>query len=127
MAVTVGLLVSACGSGSNAPVSSHGTIHGKVLDGLYGSLPKSGSASRGGTITMGQLTGDTPTYVFPITPGANATDGTAFMTSQLYVPLYNLQVGGSMQVNYATSLALPPKFSDGDRRVTITMRSGAVW
>jgi peptide/nickel transport system substrate-binding protein len=127
MAATVGLLVSACGGSSNAPVSSHGKINGKVVDGLYGSLPKAGTATRGGTITMGQLTGDTPTYIFPITPGANATDGTAFMTSQLYVPLYNLQDGGSMQVNYATSLALPPKFSDGDRRVTITMRSGAVW
>lgn len=123
----LGLLLSACGGGGTQTVSSHGTVNGKAVAGLYGSLPQAGTAKAGGTISMGQLTGDTPTYVFPITPGANATDGTAFLTSQLYVPLYNLQVGGSMQVNYATSLALPPRFSDGDRRVTITLRSDAVW
>jgi peptide/nickel transport system substrate-binding protein len=126
--ITAGLavVVSACGGGS-AAVKSSGKVNGKVVQGLYGSLPTAGKAQAGGTITMGQLNGDTPTYLFPIIPGANATDGTAFLISQLYVPLYNLQVGGSMQVNYATSLALPPKFSDGDRRATITLRSGANW
>jgi peptide/nickel transport system substrate-binding protein len=126
IAAAIGLLVSACG-GSAGPVSSHGTINGKVIDGLYGSLPKSGAVKAGGTITMGQLTGDTPTYLFPIVPGANATDGTAFLVSQLYAPLYNLQVGGSMQVNYATSLALPPSFSEADKRATIKLRPGASW
>jgi peptide/nickel transport system substrate-binding protein len=119
-------VISACG-GSSGTVSNTGKVDGHVVKGLYGSLPASGAVAPGGTITMGQLTGDTPTYIFPITPGSNATDGTAFLISQLYVPLYNLQVGGSMQVNYATSLALPPKFSDGDKRVTITLRSGARW
>jgi peptide/nickel transport system substrate-binding protein len=124
--IAIALLVSACGGG-NQTVSSSGKVNGKVVHGLYGSLPKAGSATGSGTISMGQLSGDTPTYIFPITPGANATDGTSFLISQLYVPLYNLQVGGSMQVNYATSLALAPKFSDSDRRVTITLRSGAAW
>lgn len=121
------LTLSACGGGGAATVTSSGRVNGHTVRGLYGSLPVAGTARRGGTITMGQLSGSTPTYLFPIIPGANATFGTAFLIGQLYVPLYNLQVGGSMQVNYATSLALPPRFSDGDRRVTITLRRGAAW
>ncbi len=126
VAVAVAVGISACGGGGSAGAKS-GKVNGHVVQGLYGSLPSSGTARGGGTITMGQLTGDTPTYIFPITPGSNATDGTNFLISQLYVPLYNLQVGGSMQVNYATSLALAPRFSDGDRRATIALRSGAQW
>ena len=40
---------------------------------LYGSLPKAGTASKCGTVTLGQITGQTPTYIFPITPGAFTT------------------------------------------------------
>jgi peptide/nickel transport system substrate-binding protein len=118
--------VASTGGGANASVTRTGSAAAGIT-GLYGSLPPGGAGKRGGTITMGQLSGDTPTYLFPIVPGASATDGTGFLISQLYVPLYNLQVGGSMQVNYATSLALPPSFSNGDRTVTIRLRPGAVW
>lgn len=101
--------------------------HAASLKGLYGSLPTAGTPRHGGTITMGEIEGDTPTYIFPIIPGANGTDGTAFLTNQLWLPLYNLQVGGSMQVNFATSVALPPKFSDHDRRARIRLRQRARW
>jgi len=120
--------IGGCGGASGGSVvHASGQVNGHTVVGLYGSLPKSGTPSGSGTITMGQLTGDTPTYLFPIVPGASATDGTAFLISQLYVPLYSLQVGGSMQVNYATSAAEHPTFSDGDRRVTIKLRSGLSW
>jgi peptide/nickel transport system substrate-binding protein len=126
-----GALLAACGSSSvgsgpaaTAAAAGHST---SSTAGLYGALPSSGTPATGGTITMGQLTGSTPTYIFPIVPGANATDGTDFLIDQLWLPLYNLQVGGSMQVNYATSAAQPPTFSDGDRRVTIKLRSGLNW
>ncbi len=128
IAAIAAIALSACGgSSSGSVVTTSGKVNGHTVEGLYGSLPVAGTPTAGGTISMGQLNGDTPTYLFPIIPGANGTDGTAFLISQLYVPLYNLQVGGSMQVNYATSLALPPKFSDGDKRVTIQLRSGATW
>jgi peptide/nickel transport system substrate-binding protein len=124
-AIAVASVVGAAG-GASASVARPGRA-AAGMPGLYGSLPPGGKGKRGGTITMGQLSGDTPTYLFPIVPGANATDGTSFLISQLYVPLYNLQVGGSMQVNYATSLALPPSFSSNHRSVTIKLRPGAVW
>jgi peptide/nickel transport system substrate-binding protein len=127
LAVIVAALVMSAGGGASASVTRSGHPAAAGITGLYGSLPAGGAGKRGGTITMGQLSGDTPTYLFPIVPGASATDGTGFLISQLYVPLYNLQVGGTMEVNNATSLALPPTFSNGDRTVTIKLRSGAVW
>jgi ABC-type transport system substrate-binding protein len=124
------LALSACGGGSssgNSPTTPSGTVAGHTVKGLYGSLPTAGTPSGSGTITMGQLNGDTPTYLFPYIPSANATDGTAFLISQLYVPLYNLQVGGKFEINYATSAASKPVFSDGDRRATIHLRPGMRW
>jgi peptide/nickel transport system substrate-binding protein len=124
------LLVSACGSSSqsNAPAAdAHGTVNGQAVTDLYGALPKGGTPTGSGTITMGQISGDTPTYVFPVIPDANATDGTGFLVDQLFIPLYNAQVGGVLKVNYATSAALPPRFSDGGRRVTIHIRPGYKW
>jgi peptide/nickel transport system substrate-binding protein len=127
-AAIAAVALSACGGSSGGSTAANsGKVNGKTVEGLYGSLPTAGTPKSGGTITMGQLSGDTPTYVMPIIPGANATDGTGFLIDQMYVPLYNLQVGPSMQINYATSLAQPPKFSDDDKRVTITLRPGAVW
>ncbi|HTW12428.1 MAG TPA: ABC transporter substrate-binding protein, partial [Solirubrobacteraceae bacterium] len=112
------------GAAQSAPAAQAASAS---MAGLYGSLPSAGTPASGGTITMGQISGSTPTYIFPIIPGADATDGTEFLTDQLWLPLYNLQVGGSMQVNYATSAALPPTFSDNDRRVTIKLRPGLDW
>jgi peptide/nickel transport system substrate-binding protein len=126
MTMAIAAAVAVASGGASASVTRSGRAAAGIT-GLYGSLPPGGIGKRGGTITMGQLSGDTPTYLFPIVPGASATDGTGFLISQLYVPLYNLQVGGSMQVNNDTSLALPPTFSNGDRTVTIKLRSGAVW
>lgn len=123
------LALTACGGGSsgNTVSTPSGTVAGHAVRGLYGSLPTAGARSPGGTITMGQLNGDTPTYLFPYIPSANGTDGTQFLISQLYVPLYNLQVGGRFEINYATSAAEKPVFSDGDRRATIHLRPGMRW
>jgi len=127
-AVAAAVAIAACG-GSSGGSAAHasGKVNGKTVTDLYGSLPTPGTPTGAGTITMGQLTGDTPTYLFPIVPGADATDGTAFMIDQLYVPLYNEQVGGVLKVNYQTSGALPPTFSDGGQRVTIRLRPGLRW
>jgi peptide/nickel transport system substrate-binding protein len=128
--VLTAVLLSACGGGSaNSSTTSppSGVVNGHAVKGLYGALPKSGTPSGGGTITMGQISGDTPTYLFPYVPSQYATDGTGFLISQLYIPLYNLQVGGTFEINYATSAAEKPTFSDGDRKVTIRLRSGVRW
>lgn len=99
---TVGALalaLSACGSSGNSPSSSSGggskssgnsgsktaTAHVAGVAGLFGTLPKSGTPTNGGTITIGQLKGDTPTYAMPIVPSAVDT----VYTAPDFVDLYN--------------------------------------
>jgi peptide/nickel transport system substrate-binding protein len=99
-----------------------------ALTGLYGSVPSGGTAAKGGTITFGQLTGSTPTYIFPIIPGANASVYTAdFFQDIMYLPLYNTPVGGTPEVNYAVSIGKKPIFSNGDKTVTINMNTNYRW
>ncbi|HLI60185.1 MAG TPA: ABC transporter substrate-binding protein [Solirubrobacteraceae bacterium] len=125
-AACIALAVAACGGGTKA-VHANGRLHGHRVEDLYGNLPTAGTPTGAGTITMGQLNGDTPTYILPIVPSANATAGTQMLIDQLYVPLFNIQVGGEMKINWATSGAERPTFSDGDRRVTIRLRPGFDW
>jgi peptide/nickel transport system substrate-binding protein len=121
----VGLTFAAFG-GSSA--SAGGSAHAAALTGLYGSLPAVGTPSKGGTVTVGQLTGSTPTYIFPIIPGADASVYTAqeFMYN-LYLPLYFGPVGASSEIDYQLSPAEKPVFSDGDKTVTITLKSNFKW
>jgi peptide/nickel transport system substrate-binding protein len=118
--------LAACGSsnsssGSNKSVSSLGTV-------LYGTLPPAGTAVKGGTITQGQLSGQTPTYIFPLVSGANVTTGTLSFNSEMYMPLFAGPLGARPQINYPLSAAAgAPTFSNGDKTLTIKLKPGLKW
>jgi peptide/nickel transport system substrate-binding protein len=118
------LAVAACGSsgggGSNKAVSSLGTI-------IYGTLPPVGKPASGGVLSMGQLADSTPTYIFPIVPGANTSTGTVSFVNELYMPLYGGPTGAEPKINSALSAANPPIFSDGNKTVTIPIKPGLKW
>ena len=125
--------VAACGgSSSNSSSSSSGggsaaSTSPSVDSVAYGVLPKQGTKTAGGVITEGQLTGQTPDWILPIVPSANAsTYGAGFIYS-LFLPVYTGQNGGAPEINYALSLAPKPVYSDGDKTVTITMKQGFKW
>ena len=125
IAAACAVLVAACGSSSNTSnvnetQSSLGTV-------LYGSLPPQGTPVKGGTITQGQLTGQTPTYIFPIAPGAQTSTGTISFLSELFMPLYAGPSGAEPKVEYSLSAASAPKFSDGNKTVTIPIKPGLKW
>ncbi|HEY6397559.1 MAG TPA: hypothetical protein VIX82_08920, partial [Solirubrobacteraceae bacterium] len=67
--------LGACGSSSGGGATgSGGAIAGSLTQpGLYGKLPPAGTPTRGGTITYGQLNGQTPNYILPIVPSGNAS------------------------------------------------------
>jgi peptide/nickel transport system substrate-binding protein len=124
-AIAVGavLAIAACGSstsGSNTSVASLGTS-------IYGTLPPVGTPVKGGTVTAGQLTGQTPTYIFPIAPGAQTSTGTVSFLTSLFMPLYGGPTGARPQVDYGLSAANPLQFSDGDKTVTIPIKPGLQW
>ena len=120
------VLVSACGSSSNntsnvnKAASSLGTV-------LYGTLPPARTPVKGGTITEAQLNGQTPTYIFPIVPGAQTSTGTISLLTSLFIPLYGGPSGAEPKVEYSLSAANPPQFTDGDKTVTIPLKPGLKW
>lgn len=123
--VVASLALSACGGSSSSGNVASGSLSSP---GQYGKLPPTGTPTHGGTITFGMLNGDTPNYIFPITPSANASTYNYAWQQVMYLPLYNnYAYGGSPGVNYSISLANKPVFSDGDKTVTITLKRGYKW
>ncbi len=126
------LALAACGSSGNSSggggssnVNKAATSLGTVL---YGTLPPVGTPVKGGTVSQGQLSGQTPTYIFPIAPGANTSTGTISFLSELFMPLYAGPTGAEPTVNYALSAAASaPVASNNDKTYTITLKQGLKW
>ena len=124
LAAAVALSVAACAN-SGVGGSDRGSSSGSA--GLYGSLPRVGTPVKGGTITMGQLTGSTPTYIFPVVATANNSVNTEQLISVSFLPLYAGPNGATPEIDYGLSLANKPLFSDGDKTVTIPMKTNFRW
>ncbi len=128
LAFGVALAVAACGGQSSSASSGGGSSSGGASGITYGSLPASaGTPTKGGTITVGQLTGSTPDYIFPIIPGTAATTYTFDMVQNMFAPLYNGPKGATPTIDYATSIGEQPTYSDGGRTVTIKLKPGYEW
>ena len=129
MAVGAVLAIAACGSSGSSTTSSTSANKSSTDYGtsLYGTLPPVGTAQKGGTISISQQTGQTPTFIFPIAPGANTSTGTISLLSNLFMPLYAGPEGAKPQVDYALSAAEAPVWSNGDKTVAITIRPGLKW
>jgi peptide/nickel transport system substrate-binding protein len=137
------LLVAACGgskksssssgSGTTSASTSVSANNGNSADAkygtvLYGALPAAGTPASGGTISVGQLTGQTPTYIMPIAPGAETSTQTIDLLSNLFMPLYAGPTGAEPKVDYDQSFATSaPVGSDGDKTFTIHLKTGLKW
>ena len=118
--------LAACGS-SGGSSSSGNKTEASLGTQVFGTLPSVGTPVKGGTITVGQITGSSPTYIFPIAPGAQTSTGTISFLSQLYMPLYFGPAGARPEVYEPMSAADPPQFSNGDKTVTIPIKPGLKW
>jgi peptide/nickel transport system substrate-binding protein len=120
-------VLAACGGSSSGNSSSNKTVSNLGTQ-VFGTLPPVGTPVKGGTITLGQISGQgTPTYIFPIVPGAQTSTGTISFLSQLYMPLYFGPAGAEPKVYYPMSAAEPLKMSNGNKTATITIRPGLKW
>src|SRR5581483_4074204 len=127
LGVILGL--AACGSSNNAPSGGNANKAAAGLGTvLYGTLPPVGTPVKGGTIVQGQLTGQTPLYIFPIVPGAQSSTGTNELVTSVYMPLYAGPTGARPEVSLGLSAAAgDPVPSDGDKTYTVTLKSGLKW
>jgi hypothetical protein len=82
--VIAALSLSACGGSSSKSSVASGTLKSP---GLYGKLPPAGTPSQGGTISFGLLNGNTPNYIFPVTPSGNGSTYNYYWQQIMYLPL----------------------------------------
>ncbi len=107
-------------------VGCGGSSHHSATISLVG-LPPTGSPGPAGAIRFGQLAGATPTYILPIVPAADGTSYTTNLFSNLFAPMFPSPQGASPQIDWSRALADRPRFTDGDRTVTITLKRGYEW
>jgi peptide/nickel transport system substrate-binding protein len=82
----------------------------------------------GGTVSFGMAAGATPTWILPITPGANSSVYTAsFFQNLMWLPVWQTPVSDKLDVNYATSLAAKPVLTNNNQTATITMKTNYKW
>lgn len=128
MAVIMAVVIAACGGSSNGGGStnankaakSYGTV-------LAGTLPTAGTPRNGGTITAGEITGQTPLDIFPLVDGNTCGTPTFEFVASQYIPLYGGPTGAEPKIDPSQSAAEMPTYSDGDKTVTIKLKPGLKW
>ena len=124
----LGAAVVAAGVALLSLAGSAGAQSSSSPPGLFGSLPTAGTASTGGTISVGFLTGSTPLTIFPITADTDASVYTSFSFQyDFFVPLYNGPEGATQEIDYAVSVGKKPTFSDNNQTVTIPLNTNYKW
>jgi peptide/nickel transport system substrate-binding protein len=113
---------SSGGGGNNA-----GTV--KVPGGI-GEVPvaPAGQKVHAGTITWGMQPGATPTWIFPVVPSAQNSVYNQFTFSwEMWRPLY-WQVNGVVpEIEPNMSVASLPKYSNGNKTLTISLKGNYKW
>jgi peptide/nickel transport system substrate-binding protein len=120
LAVAGATVLAACGSSKSSP-----TTTGPL--GAFGKVPPATGTAHAGTITVAEPPGATPTWIFPVTPGANSSVYTAFSFQyEMWRPLLWI-VNGVHPVEYKPmSMANDPVYSNSDKTVTVTLK-GWTW
>ena len=128
LATTSVLLLAACGGGSSGGGGGNGSTAGGITGG-FGSVPAaSGQPKAGQTITIAQAPSATPTWIFPITPGANGSVYTAYDFQYLmWRPLYWSPVGTEQKLDPQLSIGNTPVWSNGNKTLKFTLKTNYKW
>jgi peptide/nickel transport system substrate-binding protein len=113
VAVTALALAAAGCSGSGGS--------GAINNGESASAAK-GPVKPGGTVTIAELAA-TPDFVFPLPPATNQNGWNANLTQPLWPTLVYAGDGGASVVNKQKSLFSSLDYSNGDKRITITLKN----
>jgi len=125
-------IAAAAGLAALTACSSSGgsgkTAAGIGQDGLYGSIPAAASGTQHtGTLKIAQLSGMTPWILPIITAADNSIYTVQFFDYLMWRPLYWFPNGTSQTENKSLSMANDPTWSNGDKTVTMTLKSSYKW
>jgi len=123
--------LAACSSSSSTSTTTTTTTPGHVtVPGAIGSVPLAAAngPKKAGTITWALQSGTAPTWIFPIVPGASNSVFNTFTFNQLmWRPLYWVVNGVVPEVYAPMSIADPPVYSNGNKTISITLKSTYKW
>ena len=123
-AVVGATALAACSKSSPTGTTGGGS---PTISGGFGSVPAQSGTPHAGTITVAEPPGATPTWIFPITPGANGSVYTAYSFQfQMWRPLYFFPNGAKIEENKSMSMAADPVWSNGNKTVTLKLKNW-VW
>jgi peptide/nickel transport system substrate-binding protein len=114
-------------AGSLVLAACTGAAHQSVGLAGYRKVPPPGQPVDGGVLRSYELTGSTATFIFPITPIALGGGTNLQFQAELFAPLYHSFYSPAGAVDSGTSVANPPVFSDGNKTVTMTLKSNFKW
>ena len=118
---------SSSSNGSTTNTTSPGSV---TIPGGIGKVPlaAAGGAKKAGTVTWAIQPGAAPNWIFPIVPGAsNSVFNTFTFNQEMWRPLYWV-INGVVGEPYAPmSIADPPVYSNGDKTVSISLKSTFKW
>lgn len=129
LALALTAALAAC-SGSSSGSGGSSAKASIAADGAtYGSLPDAkGTPIEGGVVRVAQAPGTAPNYIFPITPAANGSVYNLYQFQNLlFKPLYAGRVGTAPKIDPTESLAAAPTFANGNKTVTIKLKSTYTW
>jgi peptide/nickel transport system substrate-binding protein len=122
VAAAAALGLAACSTSSSGSGSVNST------SGAFGSVPAASGTPTAGTITWAEPPGSSPTWILPVIPGADFTVySTSSFNYESWRPLYWTQSGVSPTIDQAMSLADTPTYSNGDKTVTVKMKTNYKW
>jgi peptide/nickel transport system substrate-binding protein len=125
-ALAVCSVVAAMGLAACSKASPSGSV--PSASGAFGSVPAASGTPHAGTITWAEAPGAAPTWIFPVTPGANLSIGTmGSFQYEMWRPLYWFGNGVAPVMVPSMSLADPPAYSNGDKTVTVRLKSSYRW
>jgi peptide/nickel transport system substrate-binding protein len=114
--------LAACSSSSS---NSGSTI--VSVAGAYGSLPAESGTPHAGTLTVGQPTGIIPWILPIVTAAANSIYTVYNFDYLMYRPLYWFGDGTAVAEDKSESIASDPVWSNGDKTVSVTLKSNYKW
>jgi peptide/nickel transport system substrate-binding protein len=115
--------LAACG-GSSGGSSSSGGGTGSSLSGGFGKVPAQSGTPHPGTVSFAEPPGATPTWILPIiTAAANSVYTVLSFQYEMWRPLYWQVKGVSAAIDPVESLANAPKWSNGGKTVSVTLKN----
>jgi peptide/nickel transport system substrate-binding protein len=124
--LAVGAVAAAMGLAACSKAPSSGSV--TSITGAFGSAPSASGRPHAGTITWAESSGTAPTWIFPVTPGADSgITTTSSFQFEMWRPLYWYGNGVRPVLVPSMSLADTPVYSNGDKTVTVHMKPNYRW